>query len=103
VARVSCLIETPADPSRVGVLVPRILGSLKTLSQLDASYPSELDNIFSMNLGDPGLFADTVASIVRLSIETKQRVIETLGVGERLEFVAGALDAEVARLTVAET
>ena len=101
-ARVSCLIEKPADGPQVGVLVPRLLQSLKTLSQLDTSYPSELDNIFSMNMGDPGLFADTVASIVRFSVETKQRVIETLDVAERLAFVAEALDGEVARLSVAE-
>jgi ATP-dependent Lon protease len=101
-ARVSCVIENGAEDPRVGVLVPRLLQALKTLSQLDNSYPSELDNIFSMNLGDPGLFADTVASIVRFPVETKQRVIETLGVADRLEIVAEALDGEVARLSVAE-
>jgi len=101
-ARVSCPIESPADSARVSVLVPRILQSLRTISQLDTSYPPELDNIFSMNLGDPGLFADTVGSIVRFPVETKQRVIETLDVAMRLEFLAEALDAEVARLSVAE-
>jgi ATP-dependent Lon protease len=101
-ARVSCPIETPADAARVNVLVPRVLQSLRTVSQLDTSYPPELDNIFSMNLGDPGLFTDTVGSIVRFPIETKQRVIEALDIGARLELVADALDAEVARLSVAE-
>src|SRR5882672_5252605 len=88
-ARVSCPPETAVDPARVSILETRILQSLKTISQLDHSYPPEMDNIFSMNLGDPGLFADTVASIVRLPLEMKQRVIE-------------ALDSEVARLSVAE-
>ena len=101
-ARVSCPIEVGADPARVDLLAGRILQSLKTIAQLDDSYPSELENIFSMNLGDPGLFADTVASIVRLPVETKQRVIETLDIGERLAVVADALDSEAARLNVAE-
>ena len=101
-ARVSCPIEVGADPARVDLLAGRILQSLKTIAQLDDSYPSELENIFSMNLGDPGLFADTVASIVRLPVETKQRVIETLDIGERLTVVADALDSEAARLNVAE-
>jgi len=101
-ARVSCPIEVGADPARVDLLAARILQSLKTIAQLDDSYPPELDNIFSMNLGDPGLFADTVASIVRLPAETKQRVIETLDIGERLTVVADALDSEAARLNVAE-
>ncbi len=101
-ARVSCPPETAVDPARVSILETRILQSLKTISQLDHSYPPEMDNIFSMNLGDPGLFADTVASIVRLPLEMKQRVIETLDVGERLLLVAEALDSEVARLSVAE-
>ena len=101
-ARVSCPTETSVDPARVNVLATRMLQSLKTISQLDHSYPPEMDNIFSMNLGDPGLFADTVASIVRFPLDMKQRVIETLDVGERLLLVAEALDSEVARLSVAE-
>jgi ATP-dependent Lon protease len=101
-ARVSCPLEPNVDPDRVNILATRILQLLKTISQLDHSYPPEMDNVFSMNLGDPGLFADTVASIVRLPVEVKQRVIETLDIGERLLLVAEALDSEVARLSVAE-
>ncbi len=101
-ARVTCPIEAGVDPEHVSGLAPRILQALRTLSQLDTSYPPELENIFSMNLGDPGLFADTVASIVRFPIETKQRVIETLDIGARIDFVADALDREVARLSVAD-
>ena len=101
-AKVSCPPETPVDAAQADVLANRILKSLKTISQLDHSYPPEMDNVFSMNLGDPGLFADTVASIVRLPLESKQRVIETLDVGDRLLLVAEALDSEVARLGVAE-
>ncbi|HYR50989.1 MAG TPA: endopeptidase La [Candidatus Dormibacteraeota bacterium] len=101
-AKVSCPPEPAVDPARVSVLATRILALLRTISQLDHSYPPEMDNVFSMNLGDPGLFADTVASIVRLPVEAKQRVIETLDVGERLLLVAEALESEVARLSVAE-
>ena len=100
--RVSCPVETSVDPAQVNILASRILQLLKTVSQLDHSYPPEMDNVFSMNLGDPGLFADTVASIVRFPVEVKQRVIETLDVGERLQFVADSLDQEVGRLSVAE-
>jgi ATP-dependent Lon protease len=101
-ARVSAPAEPSVDPARVNILETRILQLLKTISQLDHSYPPEMDNVFSMNLGDPGLFADTVASIVRFPVETKQRVIETLDVAERLNLVAEALDSEIARLSVAE-
>jgi ATP-dependent Lon protease len=101
-ARVSCPPESPGDTETVRGLVLRILKSLRTLSQLDTTYPPELDNIFSMNLGDPGLFADTVASIVRFPLETKRGIVEALDIRERLSVVADAIDAEVARLTVAE-
>jgi ATP-dependent Lon protease len=101
-AKVSCPAEPEVDQARANVLATRILALLKTISQLDHSYPPEMDNVFSMNLGDPGLFADTVASIVRLPVEAKQKVIETLDVGERLLLVAEALESEVARLSVAE-
>jgi len=101
-ARVSCPIENPGDPEQVRDLVARILKSLRALSQLDKSYPPELDNIFSMNLGDPGLFADTVASIVRFPLEMKRRIVETLEVQARLSLVAESLDSELARLSLAE-
>jgi ATP-dependent Lon protease len=102
VARVSCPLEPQGEPEQVHELVTRILASLRTLAQLDKTYPPEMDNIFSMNLGEPGLFADTVASIVRIPLEVKRTIVETLAVGERLKLVAEALDSEVARLTVAE-
>jgi ATP-dependent Lon protease len=101
-ARVSCPVEQSGDPEEVRTLVARILKSLRSLSQLDNTYPPELDNIFSMNLGDPGLFADTVASIVRLPLETKREIVEALDVQGRLAVVAEALDSEIARLSVAE-
>jgi ATP-dependent Lon protease len=102
VARVSCPKEPVDDPGQIHSLITRILKSLRALSQIDSSYPPELDNIFGMNLGDPGLFADTVASIVRFPIETKKRVIEALGVVERLSIVAEGIDSEIARMSVAE-
>ena len=102
IARVTCPEETVRDAEKVHTLISRILKSLRTLTQLDKAYPPELDNIFGMNLGDPGLFADTVTSIVRLPVETKKRVIEALDVEERLGIVAVGIDSEIARLSVAE-
>ncbi|HEX5030341.1 MAG TPA: endopeptidase La [Candidatus Eisenbacteria bacterium] len=101
-AHVFCPTEVPGDPAEVRELVNRILKSLRALAQLDKTYPPELDNIFSMNLGDPGLFADTVASIVRFPLDTKRLIVETLDVRDRLEIVAHGIEAEIARLTVAE-
>jgi ATP-dependent Lon protease len=101
-ARVNAPVESPGEPEMVRNLVARILKSLRNLSQLDKTYPPELDNIFSMNLGDPGLFADTVASIVRFPLETKRRIVETLPVEDRLTLVADGIDSEIARLSVAE-
>jgi ATP-dependent Lon protease len=101
-ARVTCPVEAVGVPEEVQERVTQILKSLRTLAQLDTSYPPELDNIFGMNMGDPGLFADTVGSIVRFPVETKRQVIEELDIVRRLSLVAEALDAEIARLTVAE-
>ncbi|HEU4723855.1 MAG TPA: endopeptidase La [Candidatus Eisenbacteria bacterium] len=101
-ARVSCPVEAIGDPMEIQEFIARILKSLRALAQLDTSYPPELDNIFSMNLGDPGLFADTVGSLVRFPVETKRKIIEELDIIQRLTIVAEGLDAEIARLTVAE-
>ncbi|MGH7682232.1 MAG: endopeptidase La, partial [Candidatus Eiseniibacteriota bacterium] len=101
-ARVSCPIELRGDPEKVREMVARILKSIRELAQLDKTYPPELENIFSMNLGDPGLFADTVASIVRFPLEIKRRIVENLDIQERMGLVAESLDSEIARLTVAD-
>jgi ATP-dependent Lon protease len=102
VAKVTCPEEKVDDPEQVHHLITRILKSLRTLSQLDTSYPPELDNIFGMNLGDPGLFADTVSSTVRFPLEIKKLVIEAIDVQERLSVVAEGIDSEIARLSVAK-
>ncbi len=101
-ARVACPLEAIGDPMEIQEYIAQILKSLRTLAELDTSYPPELDNMFSMNLGDPGLFADTVGSLVRFPVETKRRIIEELDVIRRLTIVAEGLVAEIARLTVAE-
>ena len=101
-ARVACPLEAIGDPMEIQEFIAQILKSLRTLAELDTSYPPELDNMFSMNLGDPGLFADTVGSLVRFPVETKRRIIEELDVIRRLTIVAEGLVAEIARLTVAE-
>src|SRR5512132_2831626 len=102
VARVTCPEEPVRDPGQVHNLIQRILKALRTLSQVDSGYPAELDNIFSMNLGDPGLFADTVASIIRFPLAAKQRATAARAVQGRLSLGADASDSEIARLSVAE-
>jgi ATP-dependent Lon protease len=46
-------------------------------------------------IDDPSRFADTVASHLAVRIAEKQRVLETVAVGERLELLIGIVDGEI--------
>jgi ATP-dependent Lon protease len=58
----------------------------------------EVPRILRRNSGDPGRFADLVASLAHFSVAEKDEVLQRLSVTERLEYVARVLDEEWERL-----
>lgn len=96
-AQIQPLREIKGDPQREKQLVSTIMGLVKRLVELDPSYPAELYHILSMSNDDPGKFADMVASSFHFDLSSKQKLLEQLEAGERLEDLTNLLDREIKR------
>ncbi|MPZ21088.1 MAG: endopeptidase La [Luteitalea sp.] len=56
--------------------------------------------IAAVRVDDPSRLADTIAAHLLISIEEKQNLLEIISAGERLNRIAGVLEAEVDKLQV---
>jgi ATP-dependent Lon protease len=85
--------ETPASQEDADRLIERIL---TTLGGIGAKVErlADVPRVLSRNVGDPGRFADLVASLAHFSVAEKDEVLQRLDVRERLEYVLGILEAE---------
>jgi ATP-dependent Lon protease len=102
VARILPAREVPPDPTEVDDLVARITSAAETLADLVDRIPDEVPAILKMNVSDPGRFADLAATNMNFRITDKDDVLQKLDVGERLRFILGRLEREVARARVME-
>jgi ATP-dependent Lon protease len=59
---------------------------------------AEIPRILRRNSGDPGRFADLVATLAHFSVPDKDEVLQRLDVGERLEYVAEVVEREWERM-----
>src|SRR5687767_7202245 len=94
--------ETPPDPSEIDDLVTRVVSAAEALADLIDRIPSEVPDILKMNISDPGRFADLAATNMNFRISDKDEVLQRLDVGQRLHFILGRLEREVARARVLE-
>ncbi len=94
--------ETPADATELADLVARVIAAAETLSELVDRIPDEVPAILKMNVSDPGRFADLAATNMNFRISDKDEVLQRLDVGQRLRFILGRLEREVARARVME-
>ena len=81
-------------------LVTRIVSATETLASLVDRIPAEIPAILRMNVSDPGRFADLAATNLNFKIADKDDVLQKLDVGDRLRFILGRLEREVARARV---
>src|SRR3712207_4900154 len=102
IAAVSGAKETPADAAELDDLIARIVSSAETLAELIDRIPDEVPAILKMNISDPGRFADLAATNMNFRISDKDEVLQRLGIGQRLRFILGRLEREVARARVME-
>ncbi|NIP43888.1 MAG: endopeptidase La [candidate division Zixibacteria bacterium] len=82
------------------VKIPRqafieIIKSLKEITLQDHSYSPELLNIAEKSINDPSYFSDSIASHLHLPLLTRQRILESLDVAERLTVLKQAIDDEL--------
>jgi len=94
--------ETPLDPIEGEELMARLVSAAETLAELVDRIPDEVPAILKMNMSDPGRFADLAATNMNLRISEKDEVLQRLDIGDRIRFVLGRLEREVARARVME-
>ena len=94
--------ETPLDPIEGEELMARLVAAAETLAELVDRIPDEVPAILKMNMSDPGRFADLAATNMNLRISEKDEVLQRLDIGDRIRFVLGRLEREVARARVME-
>ncbi|MBN6152486.1 endopeptidase La [Xanthomonas sp. AmX2] len=90
--------EIDAAESREEREVEAIARSLMSLFEqyvkTNRKLPPELLQTLS-GIDEPGRLADTIAAHIGVRLSDKQRLLETLEVGERLEMLVGLVDGEI--------
>ena len=84
----------------IDALITNIRGLFRKVVELSPYLPSEL-SIMAMNVEDPGMLADMVASTLNISKEDKQKVLESFDVKERMREVVRFLNREIEVLELA--
>ncbi|MEZ5669135.1 MAG: endopeptidase La [Alphaproteobacteria bacterium] len=88
-----------ADSQETEALARTIVGQFEQYIKLNRKVPPEV--LVSINqIDDWSKLADTVSSHLSLKIPDKQDLLETIGVGERLEKIYGHLEGEIGVLQV---
>jgi ATP-dependent Lon protease len=89
--------ELPAEPAEAERLIERILTTLGGIGA-NVERLADVPKILRSNLGDPGRFADLVATLAHFNAEDKDGVLQRLDVRDRLDFVLGSLEHEWERV-----
>ncbi|MEJ2215716.1 MAG: LON peptidase substrate-binding domain-containing protein [Gemmatimonadota bacterium] len=87
VARLEAVEERPADPDVAEELITHVLTSLEALSDQAERLPKEIPAVLRMNVGDPGRFADLVATLANFTMRRRDEVLQRLDIAERLRLV----------------
>lgn len=83
------------------VLVSKALDAFQLLAGADDRYNRETVELLRMNV-DQGaeVFSDLLATYLNVPVEEKQRLVETVNPGERLQLLVELVEQEVARVAV---
>lgn len=92
-ARAHLVEEIPVDEAEAEQKIEQILTTLGGIGA-NVERLADVPRILRSNLGDPGRFADLVATLAHFNNEDKDEVLQRLDVRARLDFVARRLAAE---------
>jgi len=90
--------EQPAEEPVAEALIARILNALEALSGEVERVPREVPRILRMNLGDPGRFADLVATLANFSVASKDEILQRLDIEARLTFALEEIEQQLRRI-----
>jgi ATP-dependent Lon protease len=93
-AQVKTLAEQGEKTTEMQALMAGVKGIFQKFVELAPNLPADLA-IMAMNVEEPGVLADLIASTLNLSLEDKQAILESLEVKARLEKVNLLLNKEL--------
>ena len=82
------------DEREMAVTLSSLMGLFEQYVKTNRKLPPELLTTLS-GIDDPGRVADTIAAHLGARLADKQRLLETLEVGQRLEILIGLVDGEI--------
>ena len=94
------LIDNADDSDReLEVLASTVVTEFEKYVKLNAKIPPEILTSLT-GIDDAGRIGDTIAAHLNLKNEEKQKILELLTIGERLEHILGVMDSEIDLLEV---
>ncbi len=86
--------EVAREPRELEAVARSLLGLFEQYVKTNRKLPPELLQTLG-GIDEPGRLADTVAAHLGVRLSDKQRLLETVEVGERLELLVGFVDGEI--------
>ena len=96
-ARVKILDDQGEKNTETQALMSGVKGIFQKFVEMAPNLPADLA-IMALNVEEPGILADLIASVLNLALEDKQAILETLDVKARLEKVNLLLNKELSVL-----
>jgi ATP-dependent Lon protease len=93
-AQVTTLAEQGEKTTETQALMSGVKGIFQKFVELAPNLPADLA-IMAMNVEEPGVLADLIASTMNLALEDKQAILESLDAKDRLEKVNLLLNKEL--------
>ena len=93
-ARVENLEDVEVKDIEVEALMANLIGLFERIVKLSPFLPQEFGAMVK-TITDPGVLADLVASVINVTIEEKQKILEILDVKERLREVTRLVNHQV--------
>ncbi len=98
-ASVNSLAEEVGDEEAIKPLMRSAIDQFEGYVKLNRKIPSEVQSNVEQ-IGDPVKLADTIAGHLNISLDERQKLLETLSVSARLEQILGHMEGEVGILQV---
>ncbi len=86
--------EADREERELEAVTRTLLGMFEQYVKSNRKLPPELMQTLS-GIDEPGRLADTIAAHLSVRISEKQRLLETHGIGARLEMLVGFVDGEI--------
>jgi ATP-dependent Lon protease len=91
--------ETPADANEAQAMTRSIVEQFEKYARLNRKVAQDVPASLA-SITDPSHLADTVAANLLVKIEDKQKLLETVEVGTRLEIILQSLESEIEILQI---